>query len=492
MDGIPSRKKYILRLAEKENDMNKEDAMQIIDRAKSKDPKALEIIFSNPKDEFFLHFIVVRARTDKGEIGERAREFVYKNQNFDKCWNCIVGMASDGSKYAFGIVLKNVDRFGSLKCIAEWASKDPRARKIVFEHFDDRNCWANIVSLAKEGYRDAIEIVLQNIGRDGAEPCIVDVVKKPGFFKDFLNKKNQNAISFARKHPEYLDSMEYFIDCARNGDEDADNLVLQNIRNANYQEKIVNLLIRGDDWAKGKLSQLAELGNRYAIKKILANPEKNEIAKSFAFKHPEYLESMGFIIETARKGDKDADDIVLRNIGNANYQEKIVNLSKEDDEWASRKLPRLAELGNRDAIEYIRAHPEKDGYWYYVVQEAKKGNSECLDMVFNHCAQNKECERFVLEMSEKGDIRASKKVIELAQNGNQVFQEAVYHNFPDNSMFRQIVIDKASSGVKFAEKMVLDTLKKGLSRIQGFDGLSYVLKLAKKIIGRQRKLFFQK
>lgn len=209
--------------------MNKEESMQklkqkkeiIIDKARGNDPNALEIIFSNPKDDAFLRFIVVRARTDKGKLGERAREFVYRNENLERCWDCIVGMASDGNKYAFEIVLKNVDRFGSLKCIAEWASKDPRALKIFFEHFDDRNCWANIVSLAKEGYRDAIEIVLQNIGRDGAEPCIVDVVKKPGFFKDFLNKKNQNAISFARKHPEYLDSMEYFIDCARNGDEDA-------------------------------------------------------------------------------------------------------------------------------------------------------------------------------------------------------------------------------------------------------------------------------
>ena len=71
--------------------MNKEESMQklkqkkeiIIDKARGNDPNALEIIFSNPKDDAFLRFIVVRARTDKGKLGERAREFVYRNENLE-------------------------------------------------------------------------------------------------------------------------------------------------------------------------------------------------------------------------------------------------------------------------------------------------------------------------------------------------------------------------------------------------------------------------
>ena len=406
--------------------MNKEDSIQrlkqkndIIERAKKKDPNALEMIFSNPKDDDFLRFIVVRARTDKGEVGERARDFVYKNQNLERCWNCIVGMALDGNKYAFEIVLKNSDRLGSLKCIASWALKDPRAESFVLQHASDAEYWSYIVNFAKEGACDAIEKVLRNCNRNGAIECI-DYVIKQGYFKDLLNKKNESAISFALEHPKYLDSMEY-------------------------------------------------------------------------------------IIDRARKGDKNAEDIVLRNIHDFKFQNKIFKLIQQRDEWAMKKLLQIAKLGNVDAARYILANPQKKEYWPYIVYKAEKGDLKSKKWLFDHCTDNNECLQFVIDWSERGDLNARKKLLELARNGARrviefilekpgrpiywqfvaekaqkgdlKYREIVYQHYFDNYICRQAVIDMANSGIESAKKTIMSAVEKDIN-IWGGKALSCVIKLA--------------
>ncbi len=447
----------------------------IVEFAKSNDLDALKIIFQNPKEEIFLPYIVYLARTNRKKEGDEARNFVFQNIDIEKCWNCIVGLATDGDESAFGIVLNNSYKSGGLKCVAKWAlNKDPRAMDVVFNHFDDascrscilklaqseqrakaivykhldfNDCWSCVMNLAKNGNYDAIEKVLQNPNRDGAEGCI-DYVMGRGFFKPFMDYNNEYAISYVLNHPEKINGIKWIVDLARKGNKDAQNSVFQHIYNAECQQYIIEMAQQGNEHAKELLPRLATIGVSCAATAL-------------------------------NKGVSD------------------------DDNWANIIL--LAMRGNGDAVQKVLARPEKDGYWQYIAYSAKNGNLNSKKMVFEHCADNKDCLQCIIDLSEKGNMDAKTKLLELAKNGvprvieyilenpkrpgywqivienaqkgDLKSQEIVCQHCFDNLICRQAVIDMAVSGIESAKKTILFAVRKN-TNILGGEALSCVIKLA--------------